>query len=109
MVARYQPKKTRPVKSLTLRKILHEGADAVGPRRDPVAMVHAVDQRTELWGRHRNVLAGLKVEVEFGEEDGYHWAVVIWRRRRADDSGDNQQRNAAAFAVCAALYGSSER
>jgi len=53
-----------------------------------------------------NVLAGLKVEVEFGEEDGYHWAVVIFGDEGELETQETTSKEmAGAFAACAALYG----
>lgn len=53
-----------------------------------------------------NVLAGLKVEVEFGEEDGYHWAVVSFGDEGELETQETTSKEmAGAFAACAALYG----
>lgn len=55
-----------------------------------------------------NVLAGLKVEVEFFEEEGMHWATVTF-----PDEGELQTQEvhskemAAACATFCALYGRS--
>jgi hypothetical protein len=55
-----------------------------------------------------NVLAGLKVGVEFFEEAGFHWAVVSF-----GDEGELETQEASskamagAFATYAALYGRS--
>jgi hypothetical protein len=55
-----------------------------------------------------NVLDGLGVTVEFFEEDGWHWADVIF-----GEEGELQTQEAptkelaGAFACCAALYGRS--
>ena len=53
-----------------------------------------------------NVLAGLKVEVEFGEEDGYYWAVVSFGDEGELETQETTSKEmAGAFAACAALYG----
>lgn len=57
-----------------------------------------------------NVLAGLKVEVEFGEEDGHHWAVVIFGDEGELETQETTSKEmAGAFAACAALYGRQGR
>ena len=53
-----------------------------------------------------NVLAGLKVGVEFFEEDGWHWVVVSFGDEgELETTEATSKEMAAAFAVYAALYG----
>ena len=55
-----------------------------------------------------NVLDGLKVQVEFFEDRGWHWARVVF-----GDEGELETQEAptkelaGAYACCAALYGRS--
>lgn len=53
-----------------------------------------------------NVLGGLKVEVEFFEEGGWHWADVTFGDEGCLQTAEAPTKElAGAFACCAALYG----
>jgi hypothetical protein len=53
-----------------------------------------------------NVLAGLKVEIEFFNEGPYHWAVVSFGDEGELETQETYSKEmAGAFAACAALYG----
>lgn len=55
-----------------------------------------------------NVLDGLKVTVEFFEEDGWHWADVIFGEEGELQTAEAPTKElAAAFACAAALWGRS--
>jgi hypothetical protein len=55
-----------------------------------------------------NVLDGLKVEVEFFEEDGWHWARVVFGDEGELETAEAPSKElAGAFACCAALFGRS--
>lgn len=53
-----------------------------------------------------NVLTGLKVDVEFFEEQGFHWAVVTFGDEGELETREaNTKEMAGAFALYAALFG----
>jgi hypothetical protein len=53
-----------------------------------------------------NVLNGLKVEVAFHEDQGFHWAIVTFGDEGELETRETESKEmAAAFALYAALYG----
>lgn len=64
------------------------------------------DRFTSNLAESMNVLEGLKVGVEFFEEDGWHWAVVTFGDEGELETTEARSKEmAGAFAVYAALYG----